>query len=92
LEQILHLPLPLPLGVPHLPTPKLRQTFYGKSTTYDIIRKMLFAREVTCLNNKDASDTAGLQFDAREAHHKFLPQQLVLLNEQFPSQKSKNGT
>ncbi len=32
-------------------------------------------------NNEDASDTARLQFDARAAPHKFLPQQLVLLDE-----------
>jgi hypothetical protein len=42
---------------------------------------MLFAREVACQNNKDASDIARQQFDTKVAPHKFLPQQLVLMDE-----------
>jgi hypothetical protein len=67
--------------LPTLPTPDLRRKFYGESTTDNIIRKLLFAREVARQNNEDASDTARLQFDARAAPHKFLPQQLVLMDE-----------
>jgi hypothetical protein len=36
---------------------------------------------VTRQYNKDASDQARLQFDAKAAPHKFLPNQLVLLDE-----------
>jgi hypothetical protein len=32
-------------------------------------------------NNKDASDQTKLQYDAKAAPHKFLPDQLVLLDE-----------
>jgi hypothetical protein len=42
---------------------------------------LLFAREVARQNNEDLSDAARLQFDARAAPHKFLPQQLVLMDE-----------
>jgi hypothetical protein len=44
--------------LPNLPMPDIRRKFYGESTTDDIIRKLLFAREVACQNNKNASDTA----------------------------------
>ncbi len=67
--------------LPTLPTPNLRSKFYGESTTNNIICKLLFAREVAHQNNKDASNTAQLQFDTRAAPQKFLPQQLVLLDE-----------
>jgi hypothetical protein len=66
---------------PTLPTPDLCRKFYGESITDDIIRKLLFAHEVVCQNNEDASDVARQQFDARAAPHKFLPQQLVLMDE-----------
>ena len=42
---------------------------------------MLFARNVARQNNENASDAARLQFDSTAAAHKFLPQQLVLLDE-----------
>jgi hypothetical protein len=50
---------------------------------------MLFAREVVRQNNEDASHAARLQFDARAAPHKFLPQQLVLLDEHSFLHKNK---
>jgi hypothetical protein len=65
----------------HLPTPNLRHKFFGKSSTDDIILKLLFTREVACQNNTDPSDSAHQQFDARASPHKFLPQQIVLLDE-----------
>ncbi len=55
--------------------------FYVESSTDDIIRKLLFAREVARQNNENASDTPHQQFDSQAAPHKFLPQQLVLLGE-----------
>jgi hypothetical protein len=64
-----------------LPTPDLRRKFYGESTSDNIIRKLLIARNVARQNNKDSNDQARLQFDAKAATHKFLPNQLVLLNE-----------
>jgi len=67
--------------LPHLPTPDLRCKFYGESSTDDIIRKLLFAREVAHQNNEDASDIAQQQFNAQAAPHKFLLQQLVLMDE-----------
>jgi len=67
--------------LPHLPTPDLRCKFYGESSTDDIIGKLLFAQYIARQNNKDASDIARQKFDARAAPHKFLPQQLVLLDE-----------
>jgi hypothetical protein len=42
---------------------------------------MLFAREVARQNNEDASDIARQQFDTKAAPHKFLLQQLVLMDE-----------
>jgi hypothetical protein len=50
---------------------------------------MLFAREVARQNNEDTSDAAHLQFDAQAAPHKFLPQQLVLLDEHSFLHKNK---
>jgi hypothetical protein len=51
---------------------------------------MLFARNVARQNNEDASDAARLQFDSTAAAHKFLPQQLVLLDEHSFLGKIKN--
>ena len=42
---------------------------------------MLFASEVARQKNEDASDIAPQQFDTKAAPHKFLPQQLVLMDE-----------
>jgi hypothetical protein len=67
--------------LPHLPTPDLRCKFYGESSTDDIIGKLLFTCEVAHQNNKDASDSARQQFDSQAASNKFLPQQLVLMDE-----------
>jgi hypothetical protein len=67
--------------LPNLPTPDLRRTFYGESSTDDIIRKLLIARNVARQNNEDASDMARTHFDSKAAPHKFLPDQLVLLDE-----------
>ncbi len=67
--------------LPTLPTPDLRRKFYGESSTDDIIRKLLIARDVARQNNEDASDTARSQYDLKAAPHKFLPQQLVLMDE-----------
>jgi hypothetical protein len=44
-------------------------------------------------NNEDASDAARLQFDSTAAAHKFLPQQLVLMEEHsFLSKNQKLAT
>jgi len=67
--------------LPSLPTPDLRTKFYGESSTDDLIRKLLFARNVARQNNENASDAARLQFDSTASAHKFLPQQLVLMDE-----------
>jgi hypothetical protein len=67
--------------LPNLPTPDLRRKFYGKSSTDDIIRKLLISRNVARQNNEDALDVARTQYDLKAAPHKFLPQQLVLLDE-----------
>ncbi len=78
--------------LPSLPTPDLRHKFYDKSSTDDIIRKLLIARNVAHLNNQDASDQARIQFDSKAAPHKFLPGELVLLDEHnFLGKKSKIG-
>ncbi len=67
--------------LPNLPTPDLRWKFYGESATDDIIRKLLIARNVARQNNEDASDAAQMQYDSKAVPHKFLPNQLVLLDE-----------
>jgi hypothetical protein len=64
-----------------LPTPDLCWKFYGESSTDDIICKLLIARNVARQNNEDASDAARVQYDSKAVPHKFLPQQLVLLDE-----------
>jgi hypothetical protein len=78
--------------LPSLPTPDLRRKFYGESTSDDIIRKLLIAQNVARQYNEDASDQARLQFDAKAAPHKFLPDQLVLLDEHnFLGKNKKTG-
>jgi hypothetical protein len=67
--------------LPNLPTPDLPRKFYSESSTDDIIPKLLIARNVARQNNEDASDVARTQYDLKAAPHKFLPQQLVLLDE-----------
>jgi hypothetical protein len=67
--------------LPNLLTPDLRRKFYGESSTDDIIRKLLIARNVARQNNEDASDAARVQYDSKAVPHKFLPTQLVLLDE-----------
>jgi hypothetical protein len=67
--------------LPNLPTPDLCWKFYGELSTDDIIRKLLIACNVACQNNEDASDAARMQYDSKAVPHKFLPQQLVLLDE-----------
>ncbi len=67
--------------LPNLPDPDLRQKFYGESSTDDIIHNLLIAQNVALQHNKDASDIARQQFDSKAAPHKFLPQQLVLLDD-----------
>jgi hypothetical protein len=42
---------------------------------------LLFAQNVACQNNEDAYEPARQQFDSTAAAHKFLPQQLVLMDE-----------
>jgi hypothetical protein len=42
---------------------------------------LLIARNVARQNNEDASDVARTQFDSKAAPHKFLPHQLVPLDE-----------
>jgi hypothetical protein len=42
---------------------------------------LLIARNVARQNNEDALDVARTQYDLKAAPHKFLPQQLVLLDE-----------
>jgi hypothetical protein len=67
--------------LPNLPTPDLHQKFYGKSLTDDIIRKLLIARNVARQNAEDASDLARAHYYSEAMPHKFLPDQLVLLDE-----------
>ena len=67
--------------LPALPTPDLCRKFYVESSTDDIIRKLLIARNIARQNNEDASDTARSQYDLKAAPHKFLPHQLVLMDE-----------
>jgi hypothetical protein len=67
--------------LPTLPTSDLCRKFYGESSSDNIIRKLLIAPNIACQNNEDASDMARSQYDLKAAPHKFLPQQLVLMNE-----------
>jgi hypothetical protein len=57
--------------LPTLPTPDLRRKFYGESSTDDIIRKLLIARNIARQNNEDASDTARSQYDLKAAPQNF---------------------
>jgi hypothetical protein len=67
--------------LPTLPTPDLRQKFYGESTTDDLIRKLLLTRDIARRNSKVASEEAERQFNKMAEPHAFLPDQLVLLDE-----------
>jgi hypothetical protein len=64
-----------------LPTPDLRRKFYGESSTDDILRKLLLARDIARKNNEMASDQVQEQFNKKAQPHSFLPDQLVLLDE-----------
>ncbi len=57
--------------LPTLPTPDLRRKFYGKSSTDDIICKLLIARNIARQNNEDASVTARSQYDLKAAPTNF---------------------
>jgi hypothetical protein len=64
-----------------LPTPDLGRKFYGKSSTDDLIRKLLLTRDIARRNSKVASNEAERQFNKKAELHAFLPDQLVLLDE-----------
>ncbi len=64
-----------------LPAPNPRRKFYAETTADDIVQKLLMARNVSRQNNEDNSDAACLQFDTKAVPQKFLPQQLLLLEE-----------
>ncbi len=49
--------------LPTLPTPDLRRKFYGESTTDDIIRKLLFARDVAKLADPLATMQINRELD-----------------------------
>jgi hypothetical protein len=66
--------------LPNPPTPDLRQKFFSELSTDDLIRRLLFAQNVTRQNNEDTSDITHQQFDSAAKPHKFSPQQLVLLD------------
>jgi hypothetical protein len=44
--------------LPTLPTPDLRRTFYGESSTDDLIRKLLLTRDIARRNSEVASEEA----------------------------------
>jgi hypothetical protein len=67
--------------LPTLPTPDLRQKFYGESTTDDLIRKLLLTRDIARRNSEVASEETKRQFNKKAEPHAFLPDQLVLLDE-----------
>jgi hypothetical protein len=76
--------------LPSLPTPDLRQKFYGESSTDDIIRKLLLTRDIARRNSEVASDEAERQFNKKAEPHAFLPDQLELLDEHsFLAKKQK---
>ncbi len=67
--------------LPTLPTPDLRQKFYGESTTDDLIQKLLLTRDIARRNSEVASEETERQFNKKAEPHAFLPDQLVLLDE-----------
>jgi hypothetical protein len=67
--------------LPALPAPDLRRKFYGKSTTDDLIQKLLLTRDIARRNSEVASEEAERQFSKKAEPHAFLPDQLVLLDE-----------
>jgi hypothetical protein len=67
--------------LPALPTPDLRQKFYGKSSTDDLICKLLLTQDIARRNSEVASDEAERQLNEKAEPHSFLPDQLVLLDE-----------
>jgi hypothetical protein len=69
------------LRFPALPIPDLQQKFYGKSSTDDLIRKLLLTRDIARRNSEVASDKAERQFNKKAEPHSFLPDQIVLLDE-----------
>jgi hypothetical protein len=67
--------------LPTLPTPDLRQKFYGESMTDDLIPKLLLTRDIARRNSEVASEEAERQFNKTAEPHAFLPDQLVLRDE-----------
>ncbi len=55
--------------------------FMANQLLMTLIQKLLIARNVARQNNEDSTDQARFQFDAKATPKKFLPNQLVLLDE-----------
>jgi hypothetical protein len=76
--------------LPNLQAPDIQRKFYGKFSTDDLIRKLLFLQNVARRKSQDASDAAGQQFDSATKPHNFSPQQFVLLDKHsFLNQNQK---
>jgi hypothetical protein len=67
--------------LPSLPTPDLRQKFYGESSTDDLFRKLLLTRDIARRNSEVASEEAERNYNKKATPHSFLPDQSVLLDE-----------
>jgi hypothetical protein len=67
--------------MPDFPGPELRRKFYGESSTDDLIRRLLLARDVARRNNEESTARAEDYYNSQASAHNFKVNQLVLLDE-----------
>jgi hypothetical protein len=66
---------------PAFPAPELRQQFYGETTTDDLLRRLLAARDTARRCNENKTEDYKHYYDQNATPRTFQPQQLVLLDE-----------
>ena len=67
--------------LPNLPGPDVRRKFYGESSSDELLLQLLTARDVARRNNKTTTDQSQIDVIRKAVPHKFVNNQLVLLDE-----------
>ena len=67
--------------LPNLPGPDVRRKFYGESSSDELLLRLLTARDVARRNNETTTDQSQIDVNRKAVPHKFVNNQLVLLDE-----------
>jgi hypothetical protein len=67
--------------LPTFPGPDLRRKFYGESTSAELHRRLLYARDIARRNNENSTEESEEDFNKKAQPHNYQVQQLVLLDE-----------